>query len=148
MPFCAWRRFSASSNTTDCGPVNDLVGDFIAPVCRETMHKNCSGIRKLHQTRVDLIGLDSSLCRRLAVLIAHRHPGISDDAVGACKRISSGSRPRSTRRRNGPPSRADAGLVVWRRRNLEAEVETRSGGVHPRRQHVVGVAGPRYVLAA
>src|SRR5262245_62772467 len=20
MPFCAWRRFSASSNTTDCGP--------------------------------------------------------------------------------------------------------------------------------
>ena len=56
MPFCACRRFSASSKTTDCGPSITVIGDFLAAMRRQTMHEDCILCRRGHQLCIDLIG--------------------------------------------------------------------------------------------
>ncbi len=79
----------------------------------------------------------------LAVLVAHRHPGVGDDAVGVLRRRHR-DRGRRRSRRRICLAQASSGFVrreLRRRRDVEAEGEA-LGGMHPGRQHVVGVAGP------
>ena len=44
MLFCACRRFSASSQTTDCGPSMTAVGNFVATMGRKAVHENRVGL--------------------------------------------------------------------------------------------------------
>src|SRR6516165_8475057 len=62
--------------------VHHLVGDLLAAMCRQAMHEKRILLRQRHQLGIDLIG-PQKIMAVLAVLVAHRHPGVGDDAIGA-----------------------------------------------------------------
>src|SRR6266700_810483 len=61
--------------------VDHLVGDFLAAMRGQAMHEQRVGSCQRHQLGVDLIGLQQ-IVAMFAVLVAHRHPGVGDDAIG------------------------------------------------------------------
>ncbi len=63
-------------------PVDDLVGHLLAPVGGQAVHEQRVGLGAGHQPVIDLVGLQQVVPAR-AVAVAHRHPGVGDDAVGA-----------------------------------------------------------------
>ena len=85
IAFCTCRRFSASSKTDGLRPVDHLVGDLLAAMGRQAMHEDRILGRASPSARGRPDRACSRLWRRLAVLVAHRHPGIGDDAVRACR---------------------------------------------------------------
>ena len=52
--FCAWMRFSASSNTTDCGPSNTLSLTSSPTMRGQAVEEGRVGLRARHQRLVDL----------------------------------------------------------------------------------------------
>ena len=59
MPFCAWRRFSASSKTTELRTVHDLVRHLLAAMGGKAMHEDGIVVGHAHQRAVDLIRLQA-----------------------------------------------------------------------------------------
>src|SRR5262245_3227006 len=62
--------------------VDHLVADLVAAMRRKAMHEEGIGFRACHQSSIDLIGPEQ-IVPALAVLVAHGHPGVGHDAVGA-----------------------------------------------------------------
>ncbi len=61
--------------------VDHLVGDFVAAMRGQAMHEQRVGFRQRHQLGVDLIRFQQ-IVTVLAVLVAHREPGVGDHAIG------------------------------------------------------------------
>ena len=139
--FWACRRFSASSNTTDCGPsITSAVTSSPRWAGRQCMNI-ASGLAMRHQPGVDLIGLEqvvAPLARRSSpidtqVSVTTQSAPVTAacrvvaESVIAAPALPSREQPASGRARPASPR--------------EGEAEPR-GGVDPRGQHVVGVADP------
>ena len=147
MPFWACSRFSASSNTTDCGPsITSSVTS--SPRCAGRQCMN-NGIRlgPRHEPRVDLIALEQ-------IVPARRRWSPIDTQVSVTTQsapftASSGSRADRDRGAGGldPVDQRLLWRELRRGRDPQAKLEA-LGGMHPRRQHIVGVAGPRHGAAA
>ena len=71
--------------------VDHLVGDLLAAMRGQAVHEDRLRLGERHQLGIDLIGLEQ-IVAMLAVLVAHRHPGVGDDAIGAAT-AASGSWP-------------------------------------------------------
>ena len=128
-------------------PVHHLVGDFLAAMRRQAMHEQRVGLGLGHQPGIDLIALEH-VVPRLGVAVAHRHPGVGDDAVGILDRLFRvlADLDRGARRLH-PVHQPFLGAQFGRRRHPQLEVEA-LGRVHPGRQHIVGIAGPGHRAAA
>ena len=117
-PFCACRRFSASSNTSRLRTVDHLVGHLLAAMGGQAMHEDGVRRRAAHQLAVDLIGRQQVLAPAL-VLVAHRHPAVGNDRRGVLRPPPSGPRAdmifaaRGARR--GEPLLASAAIRADRR---------------------------------
>ena len=66
--------------------IHDLVGDFLAAMRRQAVHKNGVGLGARHQPAVDLITLEQIVAAS-AVAVAHGYPSVGDDAVSAFYRL-------------------------------------------------------------
>src|SRR6185503_5387080 len=60
--------------------IDYFVGNFLAAVSRQTMHKDRIALRELHQRSIYLIRFEYVVAL-LAVLVTHRNPGVGHDAV-------------------------------------------------------------------
>ena len=139
IAFCAWSRFSASSQTTDCGPsITSSVTSSPRWAGRQCM--------KIASFAAAAITFSSTWngeapLRACSRLVAHRHPDVGHDAIGAPRRLerivghidrrafrlAQSSRPApAKRRRRGDPQR---------------EAEARRG-MHPGGRDIVAVADP------
>ena len=67
--------------------VDDLGRDLLAPVRRQAVQDDCSRVGEGHRGRVD--GVRDERRRTVAGLglLAHRHPGVGDDDIGALDRV-------------------------------------------------------------
>ena len=142
IAFCACSRFSASSKTTECGPsITASVTSSPRWAGRQCM-KSASGLAFVHQRFIDLIGHEDVVAAG-ALFLAHRDPGVGDDAVGILRPPprdpSSGRRARP--RGLAQSTIARARLAAFRRGDIQAETEAR-GGLDHRVEHVVAVARP------
>ena len=81
--FWAWRRFSASSQHDALGAVDHVGVDLLAAVGREAVQEDRAGVGLRHQLGGDLPGPEELDARLRLLLLAHRHPGVGDDDVGA-----------------------------------------------------------------
>ena len=146
MPFWACSRFSASSQTTDCGP------SITAP---DTSSSRCAGQavqedgvrpRPRHQAFVHPVGREQ-IVAALFLAVVHRNPDVGNDRI----RIAHGgngivmdAHPRAVRLRPGERFRRRAALR--RAADGEIEIETRRG-MDPARRDIVAVAAPGDALA-
>ena len=82
IDFWAWMRFSASSHTRERGAVDHLGGDLFAAVGRQAVEED--GVRRgdVHQALVHLEGREGR-DPSVVIDVAHGHPGVGDDRVGA-----------------------------------------------------------------
>ena len=141
MPFWACRRFSASSQTTDCGAVHHRRRHLVAAMRRQAVHEQRVGLGAGHQLFVDPIG-GEFVVALLALLHAHRNPGVGHHQVGILDRVL---------RRCGehhlaallthPLQQATARPERARPGQAQAEAET-DGRLHPRPGDIVGIAAP------
>ena len=84
--FCACSRFSASSQTTLCGAVDDLGRDLLAAVGRQAVQDDRVGRGPGQGRRGHRVRHERRLALGLLVLLAHRDPGVGGDDVGAVER--------------------------------------------------------------
>src|SRR6516162_6456768 len=66
--------------------IHNLIGNFLAAMRRQAMHKNGVGLCARHQPAVDLITL-KQIVAASAVAVAHGYPSVGDDAVSILDRF-------------------------------------------------------------
>ena len=69
-------------------PVDDRVGNLVAPVSRKTVKEQAVLLRQFHQIVVHLLGLKSLFSLFGFILLPHARPDICIDDVGAFDRFS------------------------------------------------------------
>ena len=107
--FCVCSRFSAWSHTTECGPVDHLVGDLLAAVRRQAVHHDRRPARRSTSFCVELVGREHQRALVGLGLLPHARPHVGVQDVGAASTASIGScsdRRRSRRSRRRSPRRA------------------------------------------
>ncbi len=81
-PFCACSRFSASSNTTDCGTVDHLGRDLLAAMRRQAVHEHRVGAGLRHQPLIHAVGREQIMAALIRI-IRHADPGVRHHAACA-----------------------------------------------------------------
>src|ERR1700730_10594565 len=127
-------------------PVDNIVGDFVAPMGRQAMHEYGPGLCFFHQAGVDLVGLEQ-IVPALSAAIPHRHPGVGYHTVGVGDGALSFLPDANVGTRGFDPVEQRLLRREFRGcRNREFELEL-ACRMHPRCEHVVAVSSPRHFTA-
>src|SRR5262245_26433234 len=127
--------------------VDHIVRDLLTAMGGQAVHEDGIRLSARHQPGIDLVALEQ-IVPTVAVAVAHRHPGVGDAAVIALDRLLGiPAHPDIGWRRLDPVHQPLLRLELGRGGDAQAELEA-VGGMHPRRQHIVGIARPGHGLAA
>ena len=102
--FWAWRRFSAWSQIALAVAVEHGGGDLLAGVGGQAVQRDGAGRGAVEQRVVDPVGREVRAAAVGGVLVAHRHPHVGVDRVGAARPPRPGRR--RARRRPRPRARS------------------------------------------
>src|SRR6516164_421414 len=129
------------------GAVDHLVRHLVSAMGGKTVHEQGIRLGAHEKLRVDLITPEQVVPAR-TVPVTHRDPGVGNDAVGILDGFFRvGADDNVGLCAPDPFPEPSLRPQLGRARHLQAEFETLRG-VHPGRQHVVGVAGPGDFAAA
>src|ERR1700720_1574234 len=145
MPFWACTRFSASSNTIDCGPsITSSVTS--SPRCAGRQCMN-TALGFGHEGDIHLVGLEQ-IVPALAIPVAHRNPGVRHYAVRTFHRFfriaADADRGAGT---FDPVDQRFLRSELSRCGDPQMELES-LGRMHPGHEHIIGCAAPSHGLTA